>query len=83
MPCKGEMVFLFRESTYWYEAEIYKVNVFKIAEWLEFCQKNKILYWCYLEDINNLVARPIMTRKKRAWYTPDLPLFDNPEEQNG
>lgn len=76
MPYRGELVLLFRESYYWYELEIFRVNTVHIDEWFNFCNNNKILYWCYLDKIENLMVRPIK-RAKGEWYTPELPLFEN------
>ena len=74
IPYRGERILLFRESTYWFELEIYKCNLFGIEAWREFCDQNKILYWCYLDKLDYLIPRP-MKRCKDEWYTPDLPLF--------
>lgn len=79
MPYRGELVLLFRESSCWYEIEIFRVNTFRIEQWLAFCRENKVLYWCYLDKIDSLIVRPIR-RARGEWYTPDLPLFGNKDE---
>lgn len=76
MPYRGERVLLFRESSYWYEVETVICNTQHIDQWREFCEKNKILYWVYLDKVENLVLRPIRQVLTNNWHTPDLPLWE-------
>ena len=76
MPYRGETVLLFRESSFWYEVEVVICNTYHMKEWLEFCNKAKVMYWVYLDKVENLIRRKIKEVRINNWYTPDLPLWE-------
>ena len=76
MPYRGQRVLLFRESTYWYEVETIVCNTHNHAEWYDFCDRYKILYWVYIDKIENLIPRKVGPHGKNEWYTPNLPLWE-------
>jgi hypothetical protein len=76
MPYRGEKVLLFRESSYWYEVEVVICNTLHHEQWNDFCNKHKVLYWVYLDKVDNLIQRPVKETLTNNWHTPDLPLWE-------
>lgn len=76
MPYRGEKVLLFRESSYWYEVEVVICNTLHHDQWEDFCNKHKVLYWVYLDKVDNLIQRPVKETLTNNWHTPDLPLWE-------
>lgn len=56
-PRQGRNILALRNSSCYYEVEKYRVNIKYEEDWKTFVEQNKILYWCYLEDYDNLVIR--------------------------
>jgi hypothetical protein len=56
-PSSGALFFMIREGAYCFEVERYKMNIQADEDWKKLVEETHALYWCYMEDFDNLVVR--------------------------